>query len=224
MRLALGVLVLMTSGAGVAAPVEPRPQPADYPAHAAAANAAIGAEFHGHTARSGDRTILVEDYIVIEVGVFPRARELAVRHSHFDLRINGKQVLLAQAPQMVAASLKYPDWERRPEINVQAGDGERAVILGRRQPVERFPGDRRPTQDRLPSPPQAPEPGNRPSQDRTPAVADHELIVEAALPEQSLTAAAAGYLYFPRRGDFKSIRSLELRYEGPGSKAVLKLR
>jgi hypothetical protein len=219
----LGTLVWLAAGAGVAAPIEPRQQPADYPVHAAAANASIGAEFLGHTARVGDRTILVEDYIVIEVGVFPRAKDLVARHAHFDLRINGKQVLLAQTPQMVAASLKYPDWERRPEINVQAGDGERAVILGRRQPVERFPGDRRPTQDRLPPPPKSPEPGGRPGQE-APAVPDHELIVEAALPEQSLTVAAAGYLYFPRRGDFKSIRSLELRYEGPAGTAVLKLR
>ena len=219
----MGALILTVAAAN-ADPIEPRPAAADYPSHITAERFAIGAEFHGHTARVGERRIFLEGYIVVEVGVFPRAGDLTVRDAHFALRINEKQVLLPQTPGMVAASLKYSDWERRPEVNVQAGDGERAVILGRRQPAERFPGDRRPTQDRLPPPPSAPAPEDRSGQEREPAIPDHELLGDTGLPQRSLSAAAGGYLYFPRRGDFKSIRSMELRYESAAGKGVLKLR
>lgn len=224
MRVSLVALIVAAAFAANAEHIEPRPQPSDYPVHTTAGRFAIGAEFHGHTARTGGRTIFVEGYIVVEVGLFPGSGEVTVRDEHFSLRINEKQVLLAQTPQMVAASLKYPDWERRPEMNAQASDGERAVILGRRQPVERFPGDPRPTQDRLPAPPRVPEPENRSGQEQQPAMPDHELIADTGLPQRTLTAAAGGYLYFPRRGDFKSIRSLELRYESAAGKVVLKLR
>jgi len=203
---------------------EPRPKPTDYPAHASLKTVALGAEFMVHTFTGRGRTFLLDNYLVVEVAVYPASgTRPMVAHSHFTLRVNGKLHLLAQAPQFAAASLKYPDWERKPELVVGAGTGDAGVLIGRQPRVERFPGDPRPGQERLPNPPRVPT-----SEDRSgigkQEVSPAEVCVEQALPEGIAAGPIRGYLYFPFKGKMKSIKELDLLYASEGQKASLALR
>ncbi len=214
---------MLAATLAVAAGVEPRPKPEDYPAHARTEQAVFGAEYLVRTFSARRQTFLIPDHLVIELAAYPeRGRRFLLAAGHFTLRINGKKSLLfPQTPGMVAAALKYPDWERRPELVVGGGVGDRGVIVGGRDPVERFPGDPRPRQTRLPAPPRVPAgaPGVEKEADPLP----EELVVEAALPEGEIAHPVAGYLYFAYKGKPKSVRKLELLYNGPAGQCVLRL-
>jgi|YNPNPStandDraft_1061719.scaffolds.fasta_scaffold04088_3 hypothetical protein len=219
MRLAAGMLSAWMLWAGG---LDPRPSPKDYPAEAKLAAAALGAEYLARGVAARGRTFLLDGYLVIETAMYPeRGRSLAVSAGHFTLRVNGKKAALApQTPGMVAASLKYPDWERRPELTVGGGVGDAGVIIGGRRPGERFPGDPRPRQTRLPEAPRVPA---QTGVDREPAPSPEEVVVEAALPEGETAQPVAGLLYFAYRGKTKGIRSLELLYNGPAGQCALRL-
>lgn len=203
----------------------PKPQPGDYPAHAQPGQVALGAEYLVHSFFLRGQTFVTPDYLVVEVAVYPpKGEALAVSSGEFTLRLNGKkQVLFAQSPGFVAASLKYPDWERRGALEVSGGVGDTGVILGRPERVERFPGDPRPRQTRLPAPPKAPAPQDPSGLDQQPPVRAEEALVEAALPEGKAAGPVSGYLYFAYKGKIKSIRTLELLYDGPAGHAILRL-
>jgi hypothetical protein len=203
----------------------PKPQPADYPAHAQLGQVALGAEYLGRSFFVRGQSFFTPDYLVIEVAVYPaKGERLAISSGQFTLRLNGKkQLLFAQSPGFVAASLKYPDWERRGTLEVTGGVGDTGVILGRPERVERFPGDPRPGQTRLPAPPKAPAPQDPSGLEKEPPVSADEGVVEAALPEGQAAGPVSGYLYFAYKGKLKSIRAIELLYEGPGGKGGLHL-
>jgi hypothetical protein len=116
---------------------------------------------------------------------------------------------------MVAAALKYPDWSMRPQLTGVAGVGDGAVVIGRPRQVERFPGDRRPADTRMPGS------GNTPVQDsETPP--PEQMVVEAALPEGPARGPISGYLYFAFKDKPKKVKSLELLYNTGTTQAVLK--
>jgi hypothetical protein len=199
--------------------VKPRPAPADFPVHEDAKPVAIGAEFMVHSFGRDSERYVNEDYLTVEVGVYPaNGTPILVGGSQFTLRINGKKdVLSPVTPSMVAASLKYPDWEQRPQTEAQAGP----VTIGRPQNGPRFPGDNRPAQGRLPDPPQS-------ASEQSPAgpthVAPSVLVREVALQEGEHKFPTGGYLYFRYRGKIKSIRSLELVYNNGTESITLRLR
>ena len=203
----------------------PKPKAAEYPVHASLEKLAIGAEYLVRSFGPRGQTFIVNDYLVVEVALYPAAGQaLLVSNGQFTLRMNGKKsVLFAQAPAFVAASLKYPDWERRPTLTGGAGIGDAVVILGQPQSVERFPGDPRPGQTRLPAPPRAPEAEDPSGIDKPPPARADEVVVETALPEGETRQPVAGFLYFAHKGKTKSIRSLELIYNGPAGTATLRL-
>ena len=107
-------------------------KPADYPAHATLGTTSIGAEYLVHSIPAGNQTLLTPEYLVFEVAVFPpRDRAVEIASGTFTLRLNGKkQVLYPVAPGFVAASLKYPDWEIRPNAEVTAGVGDTGPRTG----------------------------------------------------------------------------------------------
>jgi hypothetical protein len=181
----------------------------------------VTAEFQVRSVSAGGETFITPDYLVVEVTVTPPdRREIVVSHSQFTLRMNSKkQLLFPQAPAFVAASLRHPDWEMRPNVMAQAGP----VILGRPQVTERFPGDPVPAQGRLPRPPQAPAPEDRSGIEKE-RKRPEEAVVEAALPEGPAALPVKGYLYFAHRGAIKKIKSLELIYRGPAGDMNIKLR
>src|ERR1700737_1506090 len=119
---------------------QPREKASDYPEHARLADREIGVEYLVHSIPVERGVLAASDYLVVEVAVFPLTLAgVTVSGGQFTLRINGKKTpVYAQSPGMVAASLKYPDYERtRPQLVAQAGP----VIVGGTQPVGRFPGD-----------------------------------------------------------------------------------
>jgi len=88
---------------------------------------------------------------VLEVAIFPYALDgVNVSNSQFTLRVNYKTILHTDSSGAVAASLKYPDWQSRPNVTAVAGVGNASVILGTPPTVARFPGDPHP--DRRPFP------------------------------------------------------------------------
>lgn len=198
---------------------------AAYPAHTRAGQFEVGAEYLVRSIPGPRGVFFIKDYLVVEVAVFPpRGGTAEVSASAFALRMNGKKrPLLPQSPGFVAASLKYPEWREGPRLEAAAGAGNTGVVLGRPEPVERFPGDPTAT-SRLPRPPRAPEPEKPGAIDRQPEATADEVAVASALPEGPARLPVAGYLYFPYSGKTKSIKSLELLYSGPEGDAALKLR
>lgn len=202
----------------------PKASAGDYPVQAKAGEVALGAEYLVHSISSSQQTFVAPDFLVFEVAVFPpKGQSVEISTGQFRLRINGKkQVLYAQSPGFVAASLKYPDWEYRPTLEAGAGVGGGGVTIGRPNPVERFPGDRRPTEGRTPAPPQVPAqtPGGV---EKQPVQMAEEAVVNSALPEGRTTGPVSGHLYFPYKGKLKSIKSLELIFEQGERETVLKV-
>lgn len=201
-----------------------KPKAADYPIHARAGNLEIAAEYMVRSFGLDGQMFATGDYLVVEVALFPpRGETLTVSTAAFTLRMNGrKQLIHPQAPGFVAASLKYPDWQQSPRLEAGAGTGNTGVIIGRPDPVERFPGDPR-ARTRLPAPPRAPGPENRSGIERKPEPAADEIAVRAALPEGPARGPVSGFLYFAYRGKMKSVKSLELVYSGPEGTTALKL-
>jgi len=212
------VLLLASAAAGqlTAQGTTPKAKPESYPAHAAAGSTTLGAEYLVHSFSGQGGTFLARDYLVIEVALYPAAGEaLDVNAGNFTLALNGKKrAMLPQSPAMVAASLKYPDWEMRPGMEADAGVGNAGVILGRPPATERFPGDPRAGKQRLPRPPQAPEPENRSGLDRPEPAKAEDVAVNAALPEGTARGPVSGYLYYAFKGKASGIRSLVLMYKG----------
>jgi hypothetical protein len=103
----------------------------EYPVHAALPNGGFLAAEYLVRSFGGDAGMFTaEDYLVVEVAVFPKG-DLLLANSHFTLRLNGKkQALVAQPPQFVSAAIKYDDWERRPTMVGTAGVGDGGVIVG----------------------------------------------------------------------------------------------
>jgi len=159
------------------------------------------------------------------VAVYPRRTDpIPVSIRQFKLRVNGKRdALEAQSPPFVAASVKYPDWERRPTLVAGGGIGNAGVIFGPPQ-SGRFPGDPTPPEARTPRRPRVPDQGGPGGIEAREKVLPEEVIVNNALPEGEQRVAVCGYLYFPYRKKTKSIRSLELIYEGSAGSASLRLR
>lgn len=188
--------------------------------------ASIAAEYLVRSVITGEHHFAVEDYLVIEVRFQPvKGERIRLAHEHFTLRLNGrKHGILPQSPQMVAAALKYADWERRPTMTAAGSVGDAGVILGRPPVTERFPGDPRPRQQRLPGPvPRAPEMEDRSGVDKAPRQKPEEVVVAAALPEEETSHEVRGFLYFPYQGKPKSIKKLELLYSGPAGEAAIPL-
>jgi hypothetical protein len=208
-------LLLAIAGCAVA---QVKPKASEYPAHAAVGTAEIGAENLGHSLSTPRGAFLAGDYIVIDVGLFYKGPAVNVSHQQFLLRINGKKPpLMAQTPGMVAASIKYPDWSDRTEVTMAGTVAGRDIVYGPAPPVERFPGDRRAERPRT-----APRmPTGIPAPESEPPPPIEEIVREAALPEGEVKLPAGGYLYFAYKGKLKSIKKLELLYDGPLGQATV---
>jgi hypothetical protein len=195
--------------------LQPKPKASDYPARARGQGVEIGAEYLVHTLKSGDDSFFVPDYLVIEVAIYPAKGETGtISSDQFSLRINGKkQVLWAQPPGFVAASLKYPDWTRKPALQAGAAAGNTGIILGRPASVGRYPGD--PEARRLPDPPKVQQ-----QPEKEPQQTGDQAVTETALANGKLEGPVSGYLYFEYKGKTAKIKSLELIYRS-GEKTIV---
>ena len=214
--------VALLSAASLCGQVAVKEKPEDYPVHAAAGASSIGAEYLVHSIPTHSQTFFAQDYLVVEVAVFPARHEpVEINTNTFTLRLNGKkEVIYRDSPGFVAASLKYPDWDQmHPHMEAQAGP----VILGRPPVAGRFPDDPTPGQNRLPAPPRAPTPDESAGVGRDDPQTPDEAVAQYGLPDGRIEKPVSGYVYFHFRGKTKSIKSLELVYEGNGGSVTLKL-
>ena len=190
----------------------PRSKASDYPAHIALPTLEIGAQYLVHSIPGERGGYFAKEYLVVEIAVFPTTRVTQrISSGQFTLRINKKSALIAQSPGMVAAALKYPDWEQRPQMTAQAGP----LIYGAPQ-SGRFPGD--PTQPRPLPTPRVPDQSDSGNVEKQRDVPIDEAITHAALPEGVTAESVKGCLFFRFEGKLKSIKSLELIYD-PGAGA-----
>jgi hypothetical protein len=220
-----GVVALAQTDPRGLAGTDTKPEPDDYPVHASAGKVSLGAEYMVRSVQRYNRTFFARGYLVIEVALYPSKGEaLTVSSKHFTVRVNGKKrVLFPESAGFVVASMKYPDWERRPTVLAGGGLGNTGVIIGGPPVTERFPGDPRPPQTRLPRQPRAPEMEDRSGLEREASVSAEEVVVHGALPEGEISEPASGYLYFAYKKKTKSIRTLDLIYQGPAGTATLRL-
>ena len=206
----------------------PKDKPEEYRASAKLEGRTIAADYLTRTffgdVQGKGQGFWTQDYLVVEVSVYSPSRDPQTIHAgSFTLRLNGKkQTLLPQSSNFVAASLRYPDWRMRPTLQAGGGIGDAGVRVGGPPVTGRFPGDPRPSQRRLPNPPQAPQAGSPVEQE--PLKTADQAALERALPEGERVPPVSGYLYFPYTGKVKKIKTLELLYQGPGGSATLKLK
>jgi hypothetical protein len=194
---------------------------AEYPVRATSGNLAIGAEYMVHSFGSGEQMYLAENYLVVEVALFPPKGEgITAESAKFALRVNGKKVLLyPQTPQMVASNLNHRDWSAPRGPTADLGVGGVGVGLGYPQSRSPFPGA--PDENRrLPNPPRAPDAGVPGGGEAKERVRPEEVLVRTALPEDAHRGPVSGFLYFPYAGKVSGLKSVELLFED----AVMKLR
>jgi hypothetical protein len=205
----------------------PRPAAADYPMQAALPNGyTLAAEYLVHTLPTGLRTgaLVANDYLVVEIAVFgPRGGRMDLSPSNFTLQMHGRKkgqdaTLTPDSAGAVAASIKYSDWTQKPKVQASGGAGNATVGIG---PTvnPRFPGD--PSVRPLP-PSTVPEENSAGLEKQQPVSID-EQVQHASLGSGELKTPAAGLIFFPFEGKAKSIKTLELIYEGAGGKVTLKL-
>jgi hypothetical protein len=192
----------------------------EYPAHATSGNLAIGAEYMVHSFGSGEQMYLAENYLVVEVALFPPKGEgITADAAKFTLRVNGKKTLLyAQNPPMVASHLNRRDWESPRGATADLGVGGVNVGLG--YPQGRDPVTGAPEGRRLPNPPRAPDAGAPGGGEPKERVRPEEVLIRTALPEDAHRGPVSGFLYFPYTGKASGLKSIDLVFQD----AVIKLR
>jgi len=189
----------------------PRSKASDYPAHIALPGMEIGAEYLVHSIPTEKGDYFAKEYLVVEVAIFPVTKDsLKISIGHFTLRINKKSTLSTQSAGTVAAALKYPDWEQRPQMTAQAGP----LIYGAPQ-VGRFPGD--PTQPQPLPTPRVPDQSDSANVEKQSNLPIEVAISRAALQEGLIAEHVKGCLFFRFEGKLKSIKSLDLIYDAGGS-------
>lgn len=211
MRIAL----ILSISALVAGQPVPKTKPADYPVHVQMDSVILAAEYLVHSLPTERGTLFAKDYLVVEAAFFgPRLSRLKLSPDQFTLRINGRGTpLTTQLPGLVASSIQFPNSDGGGfSAGGSIGVGDGTVAVGPRSAPSQFPGD-----------------GNdRTSQPTLTVQKEQEDKVEyrvqnASLPEGEQSLPRSGLLYFSWHGKTKNIRSLELFYDGPMGKSVLKL-
>lgn len=214
-------VAILAAGAVFGQGTEPKPKAEDYAAHVKVGGMTIAAENMGHAVNAPQRSLVAGDFIVVEVAVYAEDnRPVAVHAAEFSLKVNGRKPLLTQSPGMVSSSIRYPNWEQRPTLVGTVGVGDGQVTVGAPPTVARFPGD--PNARRQPIP-RAPDPEDRSGVDKPSPMPVEEVIQRCALPEGDVHPPVSGYLFFAFKGKLKSIRTMELVYEGPAGAASLSL-
>ncbi len=210
--------LLLLVSAYAAAQNEPSRKVDEYPAHISTQAFDLGAEFLVHSIPAERGALYADSYLVVEAAIYPKTPAVNIAAWNFRLEINHKKTLLfPQSAGIVAASLKYPDWEEHPTFIATGGIGDGQVMIGRPPLQPRFPGDNRPYEGRRPLPPRQGDPAEAPRP-------VDEVVANAALPEGDLHTPQKGLLYFAFSGKIKSIHSVVLLYESGRESVRLRLR
>lgn len=202
-------LICMTAAVTLAATpgLKPRPAVEDYPASKSVERVSIGAErLSSQQARKAFATPVGQEYMVVEVGVFPTGGAIAVSPDSFVLRIGAGQLVRAVTPRAIAATLTKDNEPKRtassdkdivvyPSVGVVYGTGNdpygndpygrnRRGGLGTQAGVGVGVGGAGRT-----APAAKSSPGDRKAMEAE--------LTDKQLPESDASRAVAGYLYFP---------------------------
>ena len=209
------ILCLCFTGLVFAQGTEPKAKAEDYEVSAQAKDFRAGAEFMVHSFSGGGRTYIIENYLVVEVALYPpKGEKVNVNPGAFRLRIDGKKPILQPDPPATAvAAMQHQGSTLGKLLGAAAGMG--GVVLGGGQGPNQVPGG-----PGTRTPPRAPAPDPPGGIPRAEPVDAGELLEATALASGSFPGPVAGFLYFPYRGKPGKIQTLELLYED----ALLKLR
>lgn len=208
------------AAAALTAGTEPRKTPAGYAAQAEAGHGVVAADYGGRAYAGEKGSFFTGSYLVFEVALYAEKGEaMELAPGDFRLRLNGgaREWTVATAGS-VAAEVRNPgQFEPYRGVVAGGGVGQGGIVIGGPPTVERFPGD---PQARGPRQPKAPgREGERAEED--PAQAVTECALERVQVDGS---GASGLIYFYWRGKLKQLKRIELVYQGPAGKAVLRLR
>jgi hypothetical protein len=207
-------LLVLSTALAFAQGTKPKPAATEYDVHGQAGSLDIGAEYMVHSFSAGEQMFIAEDYLVVEVALYPLMKDdpITVDLKDFKLRLNHKTVLPADQPAQAAASLTRSPWSARPQRGMSEGIGAGPLGI----PIGQQPGG--PPVQR-PAPPRAPQadPGSDVPRE---IVRPDEVLMNTALPQGAQKGRIAGFIYFPYRGKTSSIKALDLEFRG----ATLKLK
>jgi hypothetical protein len=183
----------------------------DYLSQGKAASVTIGAEFKGHFVPTPDGLLLTDDFVVVEVGLFgPPDARLKLSFEDFSLRLNGKKAAEpSQSDLVVFKSVKDPEWEPPDKDKEASKAGKTSMSSGGGR------GGGAPAGDGPPPVVHPPLPLQRSWEHR---------VEKVSLMEGDRPLPQAGLIFFRYGGKTKSLRSIELIYNGAGGKAVLALQ
>jgi len=182
-----------------------RATPADYSSQAQAGKVTIAAEFTGHALPTLEGPLTADDYVAIETALFgPDGARLLISGGDFSLRVNGKKTPLASQPYgLLLGSLKDPEWAPPEPPPSKSGTSLTGGGQGQAEP------------NAPPAPVKIPIAVQRAMAKR---------VQQASLPEGDRALPQAGLIFFQYRGKTTNLQSLELIYDGPAGKAILKLQ
>ena len=183
----------------------PRAASSDYQTQAQAGMVTIAAEFKGHSVPTFESVLTTEEFVVVEAGLYaPGGARLKLALDDFSLRINGKKVALPSLPaDFVVRNVKDPEWtppaspeskKSKTQLNTGGGGGG---------------GDDPPPVVHIPIEVQR---------------AMAQRVQKSSMPQGDRPLPQAGLLFFQYGGNAKSIKSIELIYNGPAGKATLALQ
>lgn len=118
-------LLLLSTALAFAQGTKPKPAAAEYDVHAQAGPLDIGAEYMVHSFSAGEQMFIAEDYLVVEVALYPLMKDdpITVDLKDFKLRMNHKTVMLADQPAQAAASLTRSRFTMGPQRGMSGGIG-----------------------------------------------------------------------------------------------------
>ena len=175
----------------------------------------IAASFYSRSFPSGGKSYFLSRHLIVEVAIYgPGGNRVGLSNGHFTLHVNGAQHGILPVGGGLAA---YDDTWGNSDRGVIAQAGP--VILGGPPTQPRFPGDRREVpRPRAPDP----SPAGTPPKEQADLRA---LLIEASFPQgEAVRLPVSGYLYFPFDKKLKSIKKLDLLYEGPAGSTTLRLK
>jgi hypothetical protein len=124
-HLGMRYLLLLCSIVLLFGGTETKPKVEDYEVHARTKNIAIGAEYTVHSFSRGEQMFIANDYLVVEVALFPpKETAFEVLRGDFSLRINKREPLDAAEPKLVVAQMEHPEWQpERPGLHAEGAAG-----------------------------------------------------------------------------------------------------
>ena len=222
------ICAALSAGTVGASVLEPRKGADEYPFTCAVQHGSLGVEYLRRSLPTPKGMQHIRGVLVFEVGAFPASgKSLHLTENSFELNWKGNKnpPLVPVDYQYVVALLRNPWWSDGPGLEISAGKvdprtgrGPRVRVGGPQRPPPvpgRSPGD---TPREVPGAPRKPE--REPHPDELP----ERLVLLHALPNEPMSKASAGYVYFSYRGKLTKLNNLVLTVRLPAKSCEFMVR